>query len=224
MKHCETTKLFYDQYKYKLVVMNSLGVIFRQKKIAQARLTLDSLQQQYDDKAEILVVSTGTRYHYIDFESFLEAKRLYSEFTKASGTYKLRIERSYMTIYSNNKSWLMLLKQQTNNPKEFWEPNNDYEELLKEPNVIIVKQPTPYQYKVTLSTSRMVDPALAKWIRANPDKAKATNRCLELIENKRWPHGQFFYVRDEKVLQLISFMIDKMGRIDKIVYVDDQDK
>ena len=224
MRHCETTKLFYDQYKYKLVVKNNLGLIFRQNKLSQARLALDSLQQQYDDATCQLVVTTGTRRHYVDPDCFLEAKRLYKEFTKVPGTYKLRIAHGYITIYSNNKIWLMSLMRRCGRPTEFWEPRNGHAALLQEPNVIIVKQPILYQYKVTLSTSKNLDPGLAAWIRANPDMAKATDRCLAIIEMNRRPYGHFFYVRDEKVLQLISFMMDKIGRIDKIVYVEDQDK
>lgn len=224
MRHFETTKLFYDQYKYKLVVMNALGHVFRNRNLTQTRKILDSLQLQVDNGKTELVLSNGYRRQYFSLDVFFECKRLYREFLEAKYEYKIRVERSYLTIYSNNKPWLEKLKTQVENPKEFWAPRINCEEVIANANVIVTRRPPEFMYRVSLSSGRKVDPGLASWLRANTDKAKATEKCIELIERQEYPRGQFFYVRDEKVLQLAMLMIDKVGRIDKLVYVDDQDK
>ena len=45
----ETTKLFYDEYPYKLVVVNALSHIFRDKNLSRAKEDLSKLQQQFDE-------------------------------------------------------------------------------------------------------------------------------------------------------------------------------
>lgn len=224
MKQFETKKLFYDEYLYKLVFTTSLSTIFRQKNLIYARTVLDALRQQYDNGDSELRFTSGIRIHYVEPAEFLDAERIYKFLSRETVPYKLRIERSYVSMYSNSKEHLLRMATVARTPKEFWEPSERYMAVLKEPNVIITNTPSEYEYKVTLSTSKRIDPSLAKWLRANQDKSKATERCLETIESNRFPNGQFFYVRDKKVLQLIFFMIDKIGRIDKIVYVDNQDK
>jgi hypothetical protein len=79
-----------------------------------------------------------------------------------------------------------------------------------------------YEYKVTLN--RGVDPALADWIRKNTGKAKAGNLCLETIEQTGYTKGFYIYVRDTKVLQLLSLFIGKVQRVDKLVYNTNIDK
>lgn len=222
MRQFETTKLFYDRYKYKVVMLNAMGHIFKKKKMSQARGVLDALQSMQDNN-EALVLSTGFRKQNVTPEVFLENKRLFKAFSKTSD-YKVRVERTLMTIYSNDLLWLKTVCKIAESPIEFWAPKEGTEKMLEETNVILTRQPSDFEYKLTLSTTAPVDPGLATWIRNNPDKAKASDNCLEIIERKEYPRGQYIYIRDEKVLRLISFMIDRMGRIDKLVYVDDEDK
>jgi len=46
-----TTKLFYDQYLYKLVITNSLASIFRNNNLAYARGQLDRIQLDYESNS-----------------------------------------------------------------------------------------------------------------------------------------------------------------------------
>lgn len=203
-------------------MLNALGHIFKKKDLFRSRQVLDSLQSMQDDK-QPLVLSTGFRMQTVSPEVFSENKRLYRLFQRQPD-YKVRVERTMMSVYSNDLTWLKAMSKVAESPLEIWAPRKGTEKAIEETNVILIRNPSEYEFKITLSSKSPVDPGLASWIRANPDKAKATDRCLELIERKGFPSGQFIYVRDEKVLHLISFMIDKMGRIDKLVYVDDEDK
>lgn len=223
MKHFKTTKLFYDQFLYKLVVVNPVAFIFRNKRLGYVRQIIDSVQRQYDDNEDPLIVYNGSRMYHINKETFFELKRFYSLFNNPTEHFKLRVERTYLTIYSNDIDWLKLVKSQSENPKELWQPPAGAEQYY-EPNVILVNKPPEYEYKVTFPVGRKIDPGFANWIRANPDKAKTTEDVLSRIEKNYLLHGHYFYIRDEKILQLVMFMIDKVGRIDKLVYVDDQDK
>ena len=47
---------------------------------------------------------------------------------------------------------------------------------------------------------------------------------LGYYKNNGFTKGLYFYVRDEKILQLLNLFIGKIQRIDKIVSSDNSDK
>lgn len=223
MRHHETKKLYYDQFMYKLVVVNPVAFIFRNHRLDYVRQVIDSLQRQQDAGDDDLVVSHGIRIFNISRDSFHELKRFYNFFNNTKQEYKIRVERTYMTVYSNDLPFLLKLKTLSDNPKELWQPKKGLEDLY-ESNTIVVNSKPEFEFKVTPPARRKLDPSFANWIIANPDKAKATKDVLKRIERGSPMDGHYFYVRDEKILHLINFMIDQIGRVDKLVYVDDQDK
>ena len=218
MKKFDTIKLFYDEYPYKIVVRNSLSHIFREKNLANAKAELDILQEKYE-RGESLVRTVYLKETQIDTSTFTEAKSLYAEFTKQQD-FKIRIENPIMQIYSHDYNWLQMLSKKIHSTFQFWEPNLPISFLEK--NIILVQAVPEYEYKVTLN--RGVDPALADWIRHNDGKAKAGNLCLETIEQAGYTKGFYIYVRDKKVLQLLSLFIGKVQRVDKLVYNTNIDK
>jgi hypothetical protein len=215
----ETTKLFYDEYPYKLVVVNGLAFSFREKNLANAKADLDLLQQQYD-QGEPLVRGSFGYSRPVDYDTFFEAKNLYIEFCKQDD-FKLRVSNPYMQIYSHDYNWLVMLSTKIKSACEFWEPKEGNLSAL-EKNVILVNSPVEYQYKVTLGHT--CDKNLASWIKNNTDKVKAGNICLDTIENSGYVRGMYFYVRDEKILQLLNLFVSKLARIDKLVYNTNIDK
>ena len=59
----------------------------------------------------------------------------------------------------------------------------------------------------------------------NQNKVKIGQVCLEEIKNNGYVRGFYFYVRDEKVLRLVTLMIgNSITRIDKIVCKANIDK
>ena len=219
LKQCETTKLFYDVYPYKLVVVNGLAHIFREKNLSNAKEELDDLQQHYDFCEPLTRGSYGFKYP-VEQDTFIEAKKLYIEFCKQTD-FKLRISNPYMQIYSHDYDWLIMLSTKIKSACELWEPKSSNLSTLDK-NVILVNHPTDYLYKVTLGYS--CDRNLAAWIKNNPDKVKAGNTCLETIERKGYVRGLYFYARDEKILQLLNLFVGKLARIDKLVYNTNIDK
>ena len=221
MLHYETQKLFYNKYFYKLVVRNSLANIFREKKFSFAREVLDDLQYQFE-KGEVLVRSNNYRKTPVELLEFLECQTLYKELLK-NIDYRIRIEVPYLQIYTNDKQWLLELSQKVLKPEEFWQPDSAYVNFLKE-NVIIISKPTKFPYRVTLGDIR-VNPGFSLWIQRNHDKIKIGRGCKEAIDAHSYCANLYFYVRDEKVLELVKLMITpSIRRIDKLVCKQDIDK
>lgn len=216
MQFRETKKLFYDEYAYKLVIKNSLAYIFRQKNFNTAKKNLDYLQTLYDQNEPLILYKSAFRKNTYHEDAFLNCKILYNEFIERSD-YKIRIELSYISIYSNDRDWLLSLASKIENTFEFWEPK-----YVLDKNTIILDRYIPYQYRVTMGKS--VDPGLAGWIRKNPDKVRAGNHALREIEKGSHVGGLYFYVRDNKVLNLISLFLSRSCRVDKIIIKQDLDK
>ena len=214
MRLRETKKLFYDEYPYKLSLYNALGHIFREKNFKFARDELDQLQLLYE-RNQPLIRGSFRQKHY-DIETFEEAKILFKELTKTDD-YKIRVENPNLQLYSHNKEWLLSIAKIVRHPVDFFEP-----EAVLTKNVIVVDTPTDYSYRITLGAK--VDPGLARWIEANPKLAKAGPVCMEEIKNNGYVKGLYFYVRDEKILNLVNLMLGKSSRIDKIVCKQDLDK
>lgn len=217
MKRFDTVKLFYDEYPYKLVVRNSLSHIFRDKNLPNAKQEIDKLQD-FLVKGQPLTRTTYLRSETVELQTFLEAQKLYIEFNQFTD-YKLRIENPLMQIYSHNYEWLVNITRRVKNCIELWEPNS---KVQLEPNVILTDKPSIFEYKVTLGLE--VDPGLATWITANPDKAKAGATCLKEIANKGYTRDFYIYIRDEKILQLLNLFVSNIARVDKLVYIAKTDK
>lgn len=217
MKRVKTTKLFYDQYMYRLVIQHNLGIIFRDKNIAHARDVLDSLQLQAEHGEE-LEWRRSLRYTVsVTNESFFTAQYLLAEFTaQGHDNYKLRCENPFMSIYSNDINWLDALMRKNLSVVSFSQPDVQDINNLK-PNIIVTDDdPIPFKYKVTVGNQ--VSNGLSSWIMANPDKCKAGPKFLQTVKNNGYVNGMYFHVRDEKVLQLVQIIIGgNIKRVDKFI-------
>ena len=202
---------------YRLVVQHNLGIIFRDKNLAHARDVLDSLQLQIEEGKEL---EWRRSYRYtvpVSPESFATAQYLLAEFTaQGHDNYKLRCEHPFMSIYSNDTNWLNALMRKNLSIVSFSEPDvNDINDL--KPNIILTDEiPISMKYKVTVGNQ--VSSGLSTWITANPDKCKAGYKFLQEVKNNGYVNGMYFYVRDEKVLQLVQLIIGgNIKRVDKFI-------
>ena len=217
MKTLDTIKLFYDTYKYRLVIQHSLGIIFRDKNLVNARTVLDSLQLQAETEEEI-VWKRSPRYSVpVTRESLITAQFLLAEFTnQGHDNYKLRCEHPFLNIYSNDLAWMDLLMDKNLSIESFSRPDINSINDLK-PNIIVTNDnPIEFEYKVTVGNQ--VSAGLAQWILANQDKCRAGQKFIDLVANDGYVNGMYFYVRDEKVLQLVQLIIGgNIRRIDKFI-------
>lgn len=231
MKLYETKKLHYGKYLYKLVLHNSLNVIFRTEfqkdgHLSYARQQLDKYTEDYRQGIPI------TRQIYrgikeVTNEEYIDAKTIYTLLKKAKD-YKIRVDPwGTLTIYTNNKKMCMSISNKIYNKRiEFWEPNpENVTALLNVSNIIISDVPTDFPIKVTLGRGRIPPMDFANWLKSNRDKSRVGNKALDIIERGGWCDGLYFYVRDEKVLSLVHLLVGaNIRRIDKIVYKGNLDK
>lgn len=220
LKAHKTNKLYYNAYLYKLVVRNSLSDIFRDKNFPHARSVLDQLQNSYEG-GQKLIYSLSRRTKSVDLMDFRDAKILLNEFQKKDD-FTLRIDYPSCHIFSNDKQWLLDLSKKVN-AVEYWEPKKNAIDILRLKNTIIVENCIPYEFKVTLGPK--VDPSFAAWAEKNANKVKVGPKLLQYIAEGGYVQGMYFYVRDQRILELLSIMIGtSIKRLDKVVCAKNIDK
>ena len=230
LKLCETRKLFYSEYLYKLVLRNELNVIFRTElqkkgKLSFAKSQLDELTDAYQNNLPLFKKTWRTAVQ-VNVNDYLDAMDVYTTL-RNSDDYRLGIDPTCtITLFSNNKGFLLGL---ANNLKsehiEFWEPNEDHIKLLtSNVKVVIVDEIPALTLKVYFNSKR-VDSGLGSWIIANTDKCKVGTIALECITTHGYLNGFYMYIRDEKVLNLVTLLAGNSIRsVEKLVYKEDIDK
>lgn len=230
LRLCETNRLHYGKYLYKLVLLNPLHTIFRsdfQKKenLGFAREHLDRLTSDYRVGEPLLLTYYRTSKE-ISIEHYLDAKDVYSVL-KQEKEYKIRVDQGQkLLIYSNDKAMLLKINSKMRKSVyEFWEPkDSNINSLLSEKNIIFVKTKPQFPLRVTFNGTR-VPSTFANWLENNTDKARVGDKTLSTIKEYQWCDGSYFHVRDEKVLQLVEIQIAQcIRRVDKLIYNADIDK
>jgi len=227
LKRSESKKLHYKKYLYKLRIGNPLAAIFRTErqrggKLEFAKARIEEFFEQHRNGEAI----TSTRYRTlvtISFQQLLDADRIYKSLRGATD-YLLRCEHQTIIIYTNNLTTLTKLSKNIRTDDiELWEPSKEVVSfLVANANTIIIDKPTDFPYKITFGR-KPGKAELADWIDNNSDKVKIGNILLENLRcETRWIQGQYFYVKDEKIIFLLKIMLgDNIGKIDKLVYKGD---
>lgn len=230
LKTFETRKMFYSEYLYKLVFRNELSIIFRndlqkKEKLSYARSQLDVLTEQYRQNQPLIKKQFRSDV-LIDVNEYFDAMTVYSSLKKSSD-YKLRIDPySTVTLFSNNKDFLLELGNKLRtNTVQFWEPNENHIDILKsKTKIIIVDTPPKFSLKIWFNSKR-INSDFGSWIRANGDKCKIGKIALESLDNYGYLNGLYIYLRDEKILNLVTLLAGSSIRsVEKLVYIEDIDK
>ena len=162
----------------------------------------------------------------VEVNDYFDGMILYAAL-KNSDEYRIRIDPySSITLFSNNKDFLLNLGNKLNTTAiKFWEPDVAYVELLKSKTKIqIVDEVPKLPLKVWFNSTR-VNKDFANWLRANDDKCKIGKIALESLESYGYLNGLYIYLRDEKVLSLVTILAGASIRsVDKLVYSGDIDK
>lgn len=223
LKLCETTKLFWDEYPYKLVLKNKTAHIFRNKNLSYARQILDKMQTSYVEN-QPLCLTRGFRMDTVTEQQFLDSKKLL-HFFSSRDDYRLRIELAYLSIYSFDLSWLNTISKSLGpgSVKELWQPGSNTANLLSK-NTVILQENLGYNYRITLGRKSSDTSAFANFVRSNSHLVRVGPVLMNELENNGYVNGMYFYARDDKTIQLCHLMLDNIRRIDKIIYKHDVDK
>lgn len=215
MKKFSTPKLFYQKYPYKILWKSPLATYFRGSDLTYAREMLDHCQQQLEENGRIII--NGWRNNFIvSREDLFGAHRVYSALSTTDAEYQLRIEGSSFVIYSSDREWLYNLGNYIG-ASEWWEPT-----CTLEPNTIIMGPLMQgWGYKITLGGKIPKD--FYTWVTNNTHKLKIGNTLLKCIsKNYTYLDGYYFYVKDEKMLNLVSLVLGSgVRRVDKILVEDE---
>lgn len=212
MKKYETVKLFYDLYKYKLVLYNPVSPIFRDKKFHYTRKMLDTVIQKKSYGVE--TYSPYWMYKTITQSDIADLKFLYNEFTSRDyESFKLRVESNDLSIYSNDSDWLEKISKKIQHPREYWRPLTQLEQ-----NTVMLKERIPFDFRVT--TRRGIgSPAFAQYAKTHTDKIRIGDAALECHENQYRIDNLYFYVKNDKILTIIELMLPGLiRRVDKVKY------
>ena len=230
MKLRESRKLFYSEYLYKLVFRNELNTIFRsdfqkKEKLSYTRRELDRLAEDYRNNIPLRKMAWRTEI-VVDTTDYLDAMILYTVL-KNSDEYKIRIDPySSVSLFSNNKEFLTNLGNNLSTQTvEFWEPNPDHIDILKSKTKIQIVDKIPeLPIKVWFNSTR-INQDFGNWLRANKDKCKIGKVALDSLENYGYMRGLYIYLRDDKVLSLVTLLAGSSIRsVEKLVYRGDIDK
>lgn len=208
MRLFETKKLFYNKYVSKVTFHNDLGHCFRRElqnpnTFSHVRKILDHLNEQERNGVRQLTIPKFRSVSNVRYRDYQIAEKLYHILKKFHGEFKIAITFSYyIHIYSNNDD---LISELCSLPiSELHRPNEDCIQKLK-PNTILVDNPPKLPLKVILGTST-VSPTVVDWCSNNPDKCRIGERAQDILRKEEHQSGIYFYVRDEKVLNLISML------------------
>ena len=230
LQQFESCKLFYSEYLYKLVFRNELNHIFRtdlqkKEKLSYARSQLDFLTEQHRNNLPLYKKAWRTEI-LVGIDDYFDAMSLYATL-KNSDEYKIRIDPySTVTLFSNNKSFLLSLANKLKTTSiEFWQPDASTVGILKSNTKIqIVDVPPKLPIKVWFNNTA-INTDFANWLRANNDKCKIGKIALESLEQYGRMNGLYIYLRDEKILNLVTLLAGSSIRsVEKLVYRGKIDK
>ena len=213
MNKYKTPKLFFSKYPYKLVFKTVFAHSFRGNDLIYIREMLDHYFLHLAE-GKPMYVQLWREQTRVSPVQVAEAQRIYTALSK-NKDYKLRVEQGYITIYSKERDWLYDLGDVLN-AQEWWEPDTKLE-----PGILVMgPKMEGWEYKVTLGLN--VPETFHNWAVANADKLKIGNKLMAMLTNKqRHLSGYYFYVHNDKMLNLVSLVIGPgLQRIDKIVVKD----
>lgn len=198
----------------------------RQGNLSYARLQLDKLYADYENNIPLQrsVFRTSVA---IPTNDFFDAYDIYKHLKNKSDEILVRVGTYHrLVIYANDKEFLTKLgKKLRSIDIEFWEPNLQTQEfLLNNLDTVLVKNKPKNQIRVILGRKKGSQ-ELANWLVNNQDKSKVGQRTLEHLKNNGYVNGLYFYVRDEKILHLITLICgNNIRKVERLVWNQEIDK
>lgn len=225
----KTTKLHYGKYLYKATFYNTLAFCFasfrnrKDDKLSGVKLLISDLQTQYD-LSKSMKVDLWRTTKPVSVTEFQEAKQIVN-LLETHLDWRLRVENGrYLTVYTSDETLIDGLSKDCG-ASEIYKPEEGMENfLLLNIDTAIVNKPTEYDYRVYLKGNK-VDPNFANWLEANRDKSRIGEWALKNIREGWFASGNYFYIKNDKVLTMIRMIIGhNIRRVEKLIYKGDIDK
>lgn len=225
-KTCNTEKLFYSEFLYKLHIKTPISHAMRPHPTRGVTYSVINNIIASMGTSDAIKVGRFKTAHRTQVE---DAKRIITHLIGTDPEFKVRCEVYGLFIYSNDIELLERIANDTSidSPCVLWTPIPGSESFLTSNiNTIVSKKPVKYEYKVTLKGGSAVHKAaLAAWINNNPDKAHAGSVTLRNLHEDRWVGGNYFYIKNTNCLSIIEMIIGaSISKVEKVVYINDIDK
>jgi hypothetical protein len=213
-----------------LVLRNDLSNIFRtelqrKEKLSYAKNELERLTEDYKNNLPLYKKAWRADV-LLNKNEYIDAITIYSAL-KNSNDCKIRIDHvSQITIFSNDKTLLLGIANNLHtNGVEFWEPKLEHISLLTSKTKIKIVDVVPELPLKVYFNSKRVNAEFATWIAANRDKCKIGDVAFSSILYDGYLNGMYIYIRDEKILNLITLIVGNSIRsVEKLVYIPNIDK
>lgn len=251
VKEYKSRRLFYRKYLYNIRVHTPLSHLFRKaeqhddnlsgtenriKQVSEAHRKVVTKLNKQSPNAPVKTASEvqipratigfwfGTqlisRNHIRDAQTVLHALRQCSD-------YHIRVEGKKLSIFTNDDTlYSKIIPNLRKGGHEYHRPDDDYKKFLTQhSDVIVVNRKPELKYRVTLNGKKTGIDNLTTWLEANHDKSGVSEIVLNKLKNEKWHDGCYFYIRDDKVLTLVTMLAGNcVRRVDKLVYAGDIDK
>lgn len=216
---------------YKVTFYSSINRIFgswfgKHKGLSHAKKCVAILDECAKENTPLQLPRYRGNYDYITLEEYKYAKQMLS-LLENTESYRTRTEYGTLNVYLEHEEDLnrfvndKIVKKHIH---EIWRPDpNDVKHLLSEENIFLLKEPSPYQFRIYMKNGNR-HPELAKWLAANKDKTKITEYGLFSLGESKWSNI-YFYVRDEKLLVFVQMLAGgDIQKIERLVYQGNTDK
>lgn len=190
----QTTKLFNNKYKYKIVLVSKSAGWFRGCDFDNVA---KSLREQNDPGASVWSIKlTPLEEKYT--LSLLVTLKKYKD-------YEIRVESPFISFYTNTETHVeQLAKLEPARVKYVSMPAAGTENILNQ-GTIIVKN-IDFDYKVTMGRTKQNFTNFVQWCEGK-DKIRMPKRAKADLSKDRCWGGSHFYVKDEKTLTLVKMFV-----------------
>lgn len=206
-----TTRLFFNQYKFKLVLISATAHFFRGNNLKYAKEMTDNLR-----KKDYTLGGWGKK--NIGVKDLDYSDQIIKTMSKMEN-YCLRVESPLLSFYTNSeKDAETILKLKPEFVKYISIPESPDTETKLESNKVITKK-IDFDFKVTIGRTRDSFDSFLEWCKDNP-KIRMPKRAKRDLEKTHSWGGSYFYVKDAKTLTLVKLFIGSyINKVESVVKI-----